>query len=150
MGVALAGDGPDLRDLVDLAGSLGVPMALPGPIYCSDALGLFYDSVALTVVPASVGLTAIQSLAHGVPVISDSEIEGQGPEWEAIRPGVTGDLYKPNDLENLAAVIGVWIDIIAADDGLVDSACRAEVRNNWSPENQALLLHEAVLQEILG
>ena len=51
--------------------------------------------------PGNVGLTAMHALVYGIPVISHSNAAAQMPEFEAITPGLTGELFKENDVFSL-------------------------------------------------
>jgi hypothetical protein len=59
----------------------------------------------VTVSPGKVGLTALQSLAYGTPVITHDNFNAQGPEWEAIIPKQTGDFFRQGDVVDLARLI---------------------------------------------
>lgn len=62
-----------------------------GPCYEDKILAeLFYNS-QVCVSPGNVGLTAIHSLTFGCPVITHGDFPHQGPEFESIIPGKTGD-----------------------------------------------------------
>ncbi len=145
--VFLAGEGPAGADLLKLAAEEDVDLRLAGPVYAESDITAIYDAMAVTVVPSAVGLTAIQSMAHGVPVISDDSPYTQMPEWEAIIPGVTGDYFDPGNHVALADVIARWIARQAQDEQTVHKACIAEVTQRWHPDAQLPLIEAAVLGE---
>ena len=62
-----------------------------------------------TVAPGKIGLTAIQSLTYGTPVITHGNSDNQMPEFEAVVPGDNGDLFVDGDIDSLATVIAKWI-----------------------------------------
>lgn len=80
-----------------------------GAIYDEEinSSALMYADLCVT--PGEVGLTAIHSLSYGTPVISHDNFEIQMPEVESIIQGVTGELYKYNDVGNLAEIIDKWL-----------------------------------------
>lgn len=104
----LIGDGPERAPLEAQAQRLGVPVKFFGACYDEDTLARLIMAAHVTVSPGKVGLTAIQSLAFGTPVITHDDLEAQGPEWEAIQPGTTGDFCRRGDVADLARVIKTW------------------------------------------
>lgn len=104
----LVGDGPERKRLETLAGVFGVPVKFYGACYDELTLARLTTAASVTVSPGKVGLTAMQSFAFGTPVITHGDFERQGPEWEAIVPGKTGDFFKRGDVADLARVIKIW------------------------------------------
>lgn len=135
--VLLVGEGPESERLARTARELGVELHLPGSAYSLSDLTKIYESIDVTVVPAAVGLTAIQSMNFGTPVVSDDDAFSQMPEWEAIVPGVTGELYRAGDVVELADAILRAYARVKVSQRDVAEACRAEVRSNWSANGQA-------------
>lgn len=80
-----------------------------GPCYDSERLGELYYNAAVCVSPGNVGLTAIHALSFGCPVISHDSFPYQGPEFEAIKPGVTGDFFMQDDVSDLKEKIKLWV-----------------------------------------
>ncbi len=109
-----------------------MPIHFSGSIYSGPELAQFYGDLDVTVVPQAVGLTAIQSLGYGVPVISDDDVYGQMPEWESIVPGVTGDLYRHGDPEDLAEAI-LRVASWTATPSQISKTCVTEYTTRWSP-----------------
>ena len=145
--VVFVGDGPAKTKLQSLAAQLGVDARFLGAIYDADEISLLYTSIQVTVVPSAVGLTAIQSMHHGVPVVTDSDAHSQMPEWEAVRDGVTGGLFVPGDYVDLADEISRWLNITGTRRAAVAAQCRAEVEARWTPEVQALRIEEVLRGE---
>ncbi len=143
--VLLVGEGPARHQLLDDASALGVRLLLPGAAYSDRDLAVVYSLLKITVVPSAIGLTAVQSLAHGVPVISDDDEYSQAPEWEAIRPGDTGDVYPAGDAAALAEAIERWLRRLEQDAPSVAAACTEEVEQRWTASRQAALIKDAVL-----
>ena len=135
--VVLAGEGPARDRLEGLARQLSVDVVFLGAVYAPEELEQFYQAVRVTVVPAAAGLTVIQSLSHGVPVITDDDDYGQMPEAEAVRDGITGGRFPKGDVPALARSIGTWLDKTDADTDAVAGAARREVTERWTPESQA-------------
>lgn len=81
---------------------------LYGPCYEEEMIGEMFYNADVCVSPGNVGLTAISSLTFGCPVITHDNFSFQGPEFEAVQPGVTGDFFKQGDATNLAEIIEKW------------------------------------------
>lgn len=131
--VVLVGEGICSKELNLLANEKSVPISMPGAIYGNKELKRIYELLDITVVPSAVGLTAVQSLSYGVPVISDDSPYTQMPEWEAIIPGVTGQVYSPGNVDHLVrAIIEVKSNLELSRDK-VSASCRSEYCTNWTP-----------------
>ena len=85
----------------------------------------------LCVVPGDIGLTAIHSLMFGTPAISHNCFKYQGPEFEAIKSGITGDYYKYGSVENLADIISLWFKNHNRQE--VRNNCYKEIDTSWNP-----------------
>lgn len=135
--ILLVGDGPCRGELEGLATAWDVDCHFAGAVYGDKGLTKVYEHMDITVVPTAVGLTAIQSMAYGVPVISDDAWDTQMPEWEAIRPGVTGEHYRKGDVEDLASKVQKMLRHLEQEKESIAEACRAEVATNWQAGRQA-------------
>ncbi len=139
----LVGDGPEQAALRRLAAKLGLSVCFYGPCYDERVLAELLMAATVTVAPGKVGLTAMQSLAFGVPVITHNDPNDQMPEWEAIIPGRTGDYFNRGDVEDLARVIERWTRSpgVKAE---VEKACIDIVERLYNPETQRQLIDRAV------
>lgn len=90
----------------------------------------------MCVVPGDIGLTAIHSLMFGVPAITHNCFKFQGPEFEAIKPGITGDFYEYGSVKNLAETISKWFKTHIEKRGEVRIACYSEIDTLWNPNYQ--------------
>ncbi len=133
----LVGEGPSRTELDRRASTLGVPTHFAGAAYAASTMRRIYDRLDITVVPAAIGLTGIQSLAHGVPVVSDNSPYTQMPEWEAIVPGVTGELYETGNVTALADAIERAAARVANDPEGTAESCRREVAQKWDATGHA-------------
>lgn len=106
--VLLIGDGPERAPLRAQAERQRLPVHFFGACYDEPTLARLTMGAHVTVSPGKVGLTAIQSLAYGTPVITHDDLDEQGPEWEAVLPGRTGDFFRRGDVADLASVIKIW------------------------------------------
>lgn len=144
--VTLGGEGPEHRPLYDLAADLGVDLTLTGPVYGAEDTKVFYDSLDVTVIPTYAGLSIIQSLGHGVPVVTDDDVYGQGPEWEAVT-NETGGIFEHGDITSLVNALARVMSRVTADRSGVAAACLAEVEERWTARSQAGRILEAIRDE---
>jgi glycosyltransferase involved in cell wall biosynthesis len=142
--VVLVGTGPERENLRRLADALGVDLRLTGPIYKEEKLRLIYERTSVSVVPVNAGLTAVQSLSHGRPMITSDDEYHRAPESECIRPGQTGGFYVDGSAVSLAEVIAEWLDRVRAEPETVAGACRHEVETRWTSSAHAAAINTAV------
>lgn len=142
--VLIVGEGPEREAIEQLAHELGIELVMPGAIYGVTALKQVYEFLDITIVPAAVGLTAIQSMTHGVPVISNDSAYTQMPEWESINPGITGELFTEDDADSLAQAIRRIAGLSEQERAIMARACKKEVAENWAAEAHAARIAKAV------
>ncbi|SDL40214.1 glycosyltransferase [Kriegella aquimaris] len=82
-----------------------------GPCYKEELIGPLLYNADVCVSPGLIGLTAIHSLTYGTPVITSDNFYGHGPEFEAIKPGLTGDFFEEGNLDDLVLKINNWINL---------------------------------------
>jgi glycosyltransferase involved in cell wall biosynthesis len=143
--VILIGDGRERASLEALAGRLEVNVAFVGACYDERKIGELLLAGNVCVAPGKVGLTAMHAMAFGVPVVSHDDPEQQMPEFEAIIPGKTGTLFRPNDVTSLADAIVPWIAVPMVRPS-TRAACREVIRRFWSPTFQV----EAIVRAVQG
>jgi glycosyltransferase involved in cell wall biosynthesis len=141
--VLLVGDGPERPALEGLARRLEVPVKFYGACYDEETLARLTMAAHVTVSPGKVGLTALQSLAYGTPVITHDDPQAQGPEWEAILPGRTGDFFRRGDVADLARVIRAWSREPVLDPA-IRSACPRLIERFYNPVFQRRAIDRAV------
>lgn len=141
--VLLVGDGPDRQALETLATRLEVPVRFYGACYDEVTLAGLTMAANVSVSPGKIGLTAMQSLAFGTPVITHDDFEAQMPEWEAILPGRTGDFFKRDDVADLARVIRGWTGTSFTDPA-VRNDCFKVIEQFYNPSFQCRAIDRAV------
>lgn len=141
--LVLVGDGPERARLESMAEGLGLRVAFTGAIYDEVRIGELMRASNVAVLPGNVGLSAMHAMAFGIPVVSHDDPERQGPEFESIVPGKTGELFRIGDVESLAAAIRPWLRNPWVDPG-VAASCQSIVRRFWSPEFQVRAIVRAV------
>lgn len=80
-----------------------------GPLYEEERKGEMMYNAEVCVSPGNVGLTAMDCLTYGLPVITHNNFLDQCPEFEAIHDGKTGLFFKQNDVNNLTDKIEQWL-----------------------------------------
>ncbi|EIY46708.1 glycosyltransferase [Bacteroides nordii] len=81
-----------------------------GPCYDEIRIGEMFYNADICVSPGNVGLTVIHAFTYGCPVITHDNFSFQGPEFEAIIKGKTGDFFVENDVNSLADTIQKWLN----------------------------------------
>lgn len=142
--VLLVGDGPERGALESLAGELKIDARFTGAVYDDARLHEILSELDLTVMPEVAGLTVIQSLSYGIPVVTVDDPDRQAPEFRAVVPGVTGGLYEAGNVHALADEIETWLARLKGNAEDVARACVREVRENWSPASNAARILEAL------
>lgn len=142
----LVGDGPEKERLQQQAAEAGVPVHFYGACYDEAILSRLIMSCDLTVAPGMVGLTAMQSLAYGTPVLTHDDPYQQAPESDALEPGLTGQFFRYQDVDDLARKIREWF-AQRPDRDLVRQSCLRMIERFYNPEYQARVIERAVAGE---
>lgn len=135
--VLLVGEGPFRDKLISCAADLEVPLYLPGAAYSDLELEMAYERIKVSVIPTVAGLTVLQSLSFGRPVVTHGDAYTQAPEFEAIKDGVNGGLYAKEDMDGLAQAIKFWQQEVAAEPERIAEQCRRSLEGYWTPQGQA-------------
>ncbi|NBQ13615.1 MAG: glycosyltransferase [Proteobacteria bacterium] len=143
-GLVLVGDGPERAKLESMARGSGLPVHFEGETYDEERIAELVASCNVTVAPGKVGLTAIHSMAYGVPVVTHDDYADQMPEFEAVIPGKTGSFFKHGSVESLADAMEPWLKTHAPDPAVRD-ACIGIVRRFWNVDYQQRAIERAVL-----
>jgi glycosyltransferase involved in cell wall biosynthesis len=141
--VLLIGDGPERGRLEELARALGLGVEFIGACYDENRLAEYFSISNVTVTPGDIGLTAMHSMFHGIPVISHSDLERQLPEAEVILPDETGDFYQRGDRADLAKKIRKWTQTAFVNPA-VSRACRELIRQHYAPAIQRQVIDAAI------
>lgn len=144
VGIIIAGDSASASGLRKRAADSEVPLLLTGAVYSQESLERLYARIAVTVVPEAVGLTAIQSLWYGTPVVTCDDPDSQMPEFASVIPGVTGAHYLRGNVPDLAHAIEEWLDAVADSPERVAAACRQEAEANWSAKAHAKRIEDVM------
>ncbi|WP_158288713.1 glycosyltransferase [Ornithinimicrobium flavum] len=140
----IVGEGPERERLETQAAAAGVDLYLPGAIYSVDALEEVYRRIDVTLVPVAAGLTVLQSLNAGTPVVTVADAYRQMPEFEAIIDGRTGTLTSDLDPREFAIASLFWLRQIGQYGESIANEIRALTNSRWSPTAQADAIVKAV------
>jgi glycosyltransferase involved in cell wall biosynthesis len=143
--VLLVGDGPERATLERLAMDRSLAVHFFGACHDEERLGQMIYHADCTVSPGKIGLTAMHSLMYGTPVVTHGDLDAQMPEVEAVEPGRTGAFFRRGDAQDLAGTIARWL---AAEmpRAQIRKAARAAIHAKWTPQGQARIIEQAVLQ----
>lgn len=144
--VVLVGDGEDRQRIEQMvrAAHLERQVWLYGACYDEQQNASLIYNADMCVVPGDVGLTAIHAMTFGVPVVSHDYFPNQGPEYEAIREGITGAFFRHDDVASLADCISHWFATKKGGREAVRTACETEIARNWTPKYQIDILKNVI------
>jgi len=122
--------GGAVNKLIRLAEDLNVIGCVDfiGPKYEKDIHQYFIDA-DLFVYPGGIGLSVLHALSFGIPVITTDNIQLQFPEFELLKKGYNGDLYKDNSVEDLAGKILEWEDKIKKSKNEISTNCIQRIKD---------------------
>lgn len=139
----LIGDGPELERLRAQGREADVDVHFFGACYDETVLARLIMASDLTVAPGMVGLTAMQSLAYGTPVLTHDDIFNQSPESDSLEPGVTGQLFRYRDVDDLALKIREWFER-PVDREETRKKCFSIIERFYNPDFQVRVVNRAV------
>lgn len=104
--LTLVGEGPERADLEALAARLGITarVEFAGSLYGQEELAPYFNTSWVSVSAGYVGLSAIHSLAYGVPMLA-ARGEPHSPEIAAIEPEVNARFFPSDDPAGLASAL---------------------------------------------
>ncbi len=146
--LTFVGDGDEMARLQSLAKELNLEKQIWFFGACYDELQkseLLYHA-DLCVSPGNVGLTAIDSMSFGTPVISHNNMMNQMPEVEAIEEGKTGGYFKEDDINSLADSIKHWFSANYPYEEIRRN-CYQVIDEKYNPHKQAELLDRVIVKE---
>lgn len=139
----LIGDGQERSALEAHAKNCGILLYCAGELYDETQIAPLIMSTCLTVAPGKVGLTAMHSLAYGIPVITTRDSDVQMPESEAIIDGVTGGFFDHGSVEDIASTIDKWTSSVNVD-SVVRRSCISVIEKFYNSHRQVDIFFDAV------
>lgn len=105
--LVLIGEGPELKNLSNLASELSISNSVHflGYIKGHKLLAPWVLASDLFVAPAQIGLMAPMALVYGRTLVISDAAEYHDPEVQAFIPGTTGLTYKYDDVQDLVETI---------------------------------------------
>ena len=105
--LVVVGDGIDATRLKTLAAELEVTSHIRwlGAVYEEEELAPWFLTAVCFVYPGTVGLSLIQALGYGMPVVTHNNRQQHNPEIAALEDGVNGLTFPRGDHSALAACI---------------------------------------------
>jgi glycosyltransferase involved in cell wall biosynthesis len=144
--LVIVGKDIDGVNLQDYAKKQGVENQLwmYGPCYDDRKIGELFYNAAVCVSPGNIGLTAIHALSFGCPAITHGNFPHQMPEFEAIRPGLTGDFFEQNQLDDLVRKVKKWIQQTPSEREITRKKAFEEIDNKWNIHHQIDVLKQVI------
>jgi len=97
------------------------------------------------VYPGVIGLSILHAMSFGLPVITTNNIASQYPEFELLLPGINGDVYKNNSVEDLADKISIWKLKSETSGNIITENCINRIKElGYLPEDQSRKVIEFV------
>lgn len=115
-----------------------------GPCYDDNILGDLFYNAHLCVSPGNVGLTAIHALTFGCPVLTHNNFPYQGPEFEAIQPGITGEFFEQDNTTELKEKIKKWISVNNEKRENIRQQAYKEIDSKWNIHYQIEILRQVI------
>ena len=142
--LTIIGDGPERDHLIALAESLGVAgrVEFVGSLYEQAKLAPYFNTAWVSVSPGYVGLSAVHSLAYGIPMLV-ADKEPHSPEIAAIEDEVNAVFFSSNGPEALSKAMTDLAGDPAKQKRLSVAAHRG-VRQHFSIEGMVQAFEAAV------
>ncbi|MGJ8636944.1 MAG: glycosyltransferase [Phycisphaerales bacterium] len=141
--VLIVGEGEEKQALEQRAKEQDITAVFTGALYEELEIGRMLNAADIAVMPGPVGLLVMHALAYGVPVISNNNFDTQMPEFEAIKQGLTGDFFKPQDLDSLVESIKRTLNSTTTYEQRYSQA-REPIDHRYNPISQRILIDRAV------
>lgn len=117
---------------------------LYGSCYDEMKIGEMFYNADICVSPGNVGLTAIHAQTYGCPIITHNNFPFQGPEFEVIKQGETGEFFIENDVESLANTIQKWLIISSSNREKIRQISYSTIDSKWNPHYQIDILKQVL------
>ena len=145
--IILLGDGSEIEYLKSRVNTLNMERFFwfYGACYDESTIGNFYYQASICVSPGNIGLTAIHSMMFGCPAITHSDYCNQGPEFEIIELGKTGDFFINGDINSLVNTIKEWIKNNYPKSDSLKQRCFDVIDTKYNPDNQIKIFKEVLI-----
>ncbi len=108
-----------------------------GPRYGKELKSVFAQADVF-VYPGGIGLSMVQALSYGLPVITTDAMNEHGPEIELLFPGLTGDFFMDENPKELAQQILHWVGKVRSYKAEISEECKNQlVKFGYLPQRVA-------------
>jgi glycosyltransferase involved in cell wall biosynthesis len=103
----LVGGGSEEERLKSLARELSVSehVRFAGELYDEEDLAPWFLSAQVLVHPGAIGLSLLHAFGYGLPVVTNGNAAGHGPEFAAFEDGLSGRTFRAGDADDLARTL---------------------------------------------
>jgi len=139
----IIGDGPAKEDLELLSTRLRVrdKVVFYGACHDEEQLSRLFNASDYSVVMGKVGLSAMHSLAYGIPMITNNNIDEHFPEIEAVIEGETGFYFAENNIDDFESKLRSL-----PYRGEIYKNCITIIEKCYTPEVQFKLIENAIIK----
>lgn len=120
-----------------LPGSKKIKCKTISGVYEENKIKDLFEWATVTVSPGNIGLLALNSIRYGTPIISHSNWLNQMPEFEILKEGVTGFVFKEGDSNSLSNIIESKFIL---NKFKINKSFYNEYNQKWNSENQLKIL----------
>ncbi|EJT0553356.1 glycosyltransferase [Vibrio vulnificus] len=140
--LVVIGDGPEKDSLIALTKELDIEskVLFVGAIYNESDIARYYTIADVSIVMGRVGLSAMHSLAYGVPLITHDNLEEHCPEVEAIVPGETGEFFQENNIDSFVCVL---LKLLKNSSNYRNN-CVSMIEDKYTPSKQMEFIEESL------
>lgn len=137
----IIGDGEERENLENLVKSFNIidKVTFYGACHEEEEISKLYNAADYSVVMGSIGLAAMHSLAYGIPVITNNNMDKHHPEIEAIIDNKTGFYFEENNLDDFITKLK---PIQYRSE--ISKNCINMIENYYTPEIQKKLIENAL------
>lgn len=144
--LVIVGDGPAKDNLMNLSKETNTSIVFIGANYDEDSLSKLFMNAVAVISPNKIGLLAMHSLAYGCPVITQSDMNFQMPEAEAIVHGETGYLFRKGSKNSLISMMELSLsdskDKAVRDQ--ISQNCVAVIDQHYNAEMQVTAIKNCI------
>jgi glycosyltransferase involved in cell wall biosynthesis len=103
----IVGGGGEEARLKSIAREMGVAerVRFVGELYDDAELAPWFLSSQVLVHPGAIGLSLLHAFGYGLPVVTNGNAAGHGPEFGAFEEGLTGRTFREDDADDLARTL---------------------------------------------
>lgn len=138
----LIGEGNELANLINLVdeNNLSDFVWFYGPCFEEKELANLIFNAHLGITPGVIGLSVLHCFAYGLPFVGNNNFTKQGPEFESIIPGITGEFFVENDQNDMVNIVSKWLELSRNNRDFYRENCYNILDQKYNPLNQLNIL----------